>query len=365
MAVPEVTILRVGSMATHISNQFQLFKPEGLSYFEGVRFNDDQNQFFEERVRDLRDAFVLALDNGKYWDFVKAYVDSTLKMLARSRDKRLYIIFNDALWRLIVYLYHLRARSRSNFCETDSVFRFELDRAMLADARSQVDQLEAEGGKIRDYDLSRAPQLKLWVSEKLQPMIEEHIGYSVVSPGGELRYANSEIHMNEWKEIRLHRYSNFHYDQAFAAYPMAIYLDDVDETSGPFSYVDGSDKLQNDYVTRALHSALTFGCGVGGMTDDDFRVIGSLPSVFRGGDLVGAYAGMEVFQQSKIVEVTGPIGSGVLFNGFHLVHSGGKPLCGKRKSLFIYFRYPMHKIWQMFGRGAAQYWKYRTRNVLS
>lgn len=352
-------------MNTPVCNPFQLFKPEGLPYFQGISFNDDHNEFFLDSVREMREAFTLAVENGKYWEFVKAYADLTAKMLSVRQDKTtLYALFDDALWRLVVYIFHLRARSRAHFCEHGSVCEFELDKAMLADARAQVDHMEGHGEKTRHYDLNRAPGLKQWVTKSLQPIIEDYIGYRVVSPGGELRYANSQLHMQDWKEIRLHQYSNFHYDQFIVAYPMAIYLDDVGESSGPFSYVDGSDKLPLDYVSRALHSALTFRCNIGGMSDDDFSVIGALPSVFRGGDLVGAYAGLEAFERSRIVAVKGSIGSGVLFNGFHLVHSGGKPLSGKRKSMFVYFKYPMHKVWQMYGRGAARYWKYRTRNIL-
>ncbi|HRK57023.1 MAG TPA: hypothetical protein PLQ67_05815, partial [Burkholderiaceae bacterium] len=122
------------------SNPFQLFKPHGLHYFQGVIFNDDDNDLFFNAVAQMREAFSAALDSGKSQEFVKAFTHLTTHMLAASREKTtLYRLFEDALWRLLVYLFHLRARSRAHFCEQASVYRFELDPALLADPRAQID----------------------------------------------------------------------------------------------------------------------------------------------------------------------------------------------------------------------------------
>lgn len=346
-------------------NPFQTFPIESFAYCKDVAFDNDENEAFEDDVRDLEREFEQTVQDGNYKRFIGRYTSLSVEMLKRTKSASiLKPVLEDALVRLIVFLNYRRMRSRAHFAETDSVHVFNFDTKVLTHARAQTDKMEQLGIKNMEYDLSQSPEIKSWVRKTLQPMIEEYVGFKIVSPGAETRFADSKMHAEGWEDAyRHHDYGNYHLDQSCYAFPLIIYLDDVSEKDGPFTYVDRSDKYPQNYILRALHQALTFRSKIGGLNDSDFKLLGKLPSVFRGGDLVGAFTGPSPFERSKIVNFTGPAGKAVLFQGFHLVHSGGHPTGGRRRSLFVNFRYPRFKAVETAGKAAAMYWRHRARNV--
>ena len=344
---------------------FQLSQIEYFPYCQGINFYNDENATFEDYVRDLEPAFHQAVADGGYLSFAKKYTEISTQMLNRKCNVSIMRpLLDNALTRLFIYINFLRLRSRPNLFESSSVQTFNIDTAMLAEAKNQTDKMEQQGIKNLEYDLNRSQQLKRWVREKLQPIIEEYVGFKVVSPSAELRFSDSKLHGDTWSNAyRHHKYGNYHLDQSCYALPFIIYLDDVAESDGPFTYVNNSDKLSQNYILRAFHQTLTFHNGLGGQSDEDFTKMGNLPSVFRGGDLVGTFAGPKPFETNQVVNLTGPAGTAALFGGFHLVHSGGHPISGARKSLFVNFRYPRFKVSEMFGKAASLRWRYQTRSI--
>jgi hypothetical protein len=136
-------------------------------------------------------------------------------------------------------------------------------------------------------------------------------------------------------------------------------LDEVGEDDGPFSYVDSSDKLSQDYVLRAMHMA------VHNFTlDEDGRVnknlISELPEVLRHGERVGYFTGANPFLKMGVQRVLGSCGSAVLFDGFHLVHDGGFPkMGGSRRALFVNFRFPKQRFFRYVADLSEKWMKFR------
>jgi hypothetical protein len=125
--------------------------------------------------------------------------------------------------------------------------------------------------------------------------------------------------------------------------------------------VDGSDKLPQNYVLRALHQAVGHHCKINPIKPAERALIGRLPGPLRGGDLVGAFTGPAPFEASNVRLATGQAGQVSLFEGFRLTHAGGHPKTKSRKALFVAFRYPTKRIDDVFGWMAGQYGHHKIR----
>jgi hypothetical protein len=278
----------------------------------------------------------------------------------RHNDPLMRKLLENALFRLVHYYLFVRRRTRPYLAEKGSAHTWQLDPKIIAKAQAAAAQQERDNETARDYDLDRDPELKKWVMENVHPIVQSYVGSPVIRPWAHIRYADADRHGNDWAHIyRAHPFAYYHLDEMLYSIPLIIYLTDVEENTGAFSYVEGSDKIEQNWVVRSFYQAVCHGQQIQTHKESDLITIGSLPSVFRGGDLVGAFTGPEPFANSHVVRVTGPAGTALISDGFQLVHAGGHPKAGARKALFVAFRYPQKRIGDFAGRAAAAYYRFR------
>ena len=348
------------------THQFQVYDFEHLADWQGVEFWNADNAYFEERTRELDIAFQGAVESGELLRFVRTYTDISIEMLQRAKSLPLLVpLLQNALVRLINYYHFLRLRTRPFLCEHESVSSWQLEESLIAKARDVAAEMESHNVEVQDYDLGTDPAMKKWLTTNIQPILRNYVGSPVIWPWAHIRYADAARHGNEWEYIyRQHRYAYFHFDEVCYSLPFIIYLSDVSEASGPFSYVDQTDKMPQNLLLRSYHQALWHGCKITCHKESDRRTLASLPRVFRGGDLIGSIAGPQPFASHKIVPCTGPAGTAVLFEGFQLLHAGGHPASGSRKALFVAFRFPRNKLAQLVARTCGAIWRNRATRAL-
>lgn len=346
---------------------FQRFDLERDPSFVGISFRNDDNAFYEDRATHLRSAFDEAVRRGKLFGFVKEYTDLAREMAARASERTLITkMLNNALVRLVTYYFFLRLRTREHFNPSASVYSWVLERRLLIKARAAADAMQRDNIETCDYDLRSDRPLHAWLMENVRPIIQDYVGFHVDWPHAHIRYADAKRHGQGWTyHYRQHPYGYFHFDEICYSLPIIVYLDDVDAECGPFSYVEGSDKMQQNFILRALHQALWHHCGIHYHELAHKQAVAQLPAIFRGGDLLGAYAGPRPFEAQRIVQVVGPAGQTTLFEGFMLVHAGGHPKAGARKALFFAFRFPRKKVADLAARAAGFVARYRLRRALA
>ncbi len=355
--------MAVTDLTTH---PFQIYDFKHNTDWQGIEFWNADNAYFEERTRALDVAFRGAVERGELFRFISIYTYASLEMLHRAKNHSLLLpLLEDALVRLVGYYHFLQSRTRPYLCERESVYSWQIEGPLLAKARNMAVQMERDNVAVQDYDLGTDPALKKWLVKNVQPILRNYVGSTVVWPWAHIRYADAEKHGHGWTHIyRQHRYAYFHLDEVCYSLPLIIYLNDVSEASGPFSYVDRTDKMPQNLVLRAYHQAVCHGCKIMPHAEADRRTLASLPSVFRGGDLVGSFVGPQPFASHKIVPFTGPAGTAVLFEGFQLLHAGGHPTCGSRKALFVAFRFPRKKLGDLIARTCGIVWRSRATRAL-
>ena len=119
--------------------------------------------------------------------------------------------------------------------------------------------------------------------------------------------------------------------------------------------------MRQNPILRVFHQALYFHCKICCHEEKDLRAIARLPSVFRGGDLIGHYVDSASFESHRIVPVVGRVGTTVLFEGHQLLHAGGHPKKGIRKAFFVAFRFPRKKIADLIAQSVEKFWRWQNR----
>ena len=317
------------------------------------------NEIYEDEVIKLNGKFERLVQDGNYFRFISNYIDSSKLMLKLSPGREtIYPILQYSLAQLLSTAASLRNFTRDHFSTDGSIFKFSIDTGTLEHARQQVDDMESRSITNEKYDLKSIPEFRNFAKREIQPVIDEFTGYRSVGPKGELRFHDSEKHSHRWSDVyRHHDFANYHFDRSIVAFPFIVYLDDVGSENGPFTYIDNTDKFKQNYILRAFHSVTTHILCIRGSSDEDLKALAKLPSVFFGGDLVGTFTGPSPFEDSYIKSITGPAGTALMFHGFNLVHSGGNPVNGTRKALFLNFRYPRAKIHRALSESVARlYW---------
>ncbi|MEE3330740.1 MAG: hypothetical protein VX246_07710, partial [Myxococcota bacterium] len=235
-------------------------------------------------------------------------------------------------------------KTRSSFETETSICSWDLDPELVRQAAEAAAVQERDAVARRDYDLASDPDLRAWLMANVRPVIEEYVGCRAIEPWGVIRYANASGEGEPWPSYEAkHAYEEFHFDELCYMQRIILYLNDVDEGCGPFLYVDGSDRMEQNLVVRTFHQAVD-ACGFDFYTEAGRRSLARLPGLFRGSDIVGRHTGPGPFESSRLVQATGPAGRLILFDGFQLVHAGGFPATATRKALFIAFRFPRKKV---------------------
>jgi hypothetical protein len=353
-------------MSLYGLHPFQNFELEGLPAWRHLAFNNEYVTSDEEAVNEIEAAFQHALRTRNLSRFVSIYIEQSRGILAHNeRNPLVYEILCEALARLVFYYLFLTRRGRSSLAgEHSSVCTWVLHEELLRYARSLADELEQTGKRTSDYyPLTVDKPLSDWVREHVRPLIESYVGSSAVAPHAHLRVVTTELYGHTWDHRYAdHPFGDFHWDELCYSIPLIIYLDDVQMTDGPYSYVEGSDKLPQNLTVRAFTQAITCRLLPSERIDDLHReAIAALPRIFRGGERVGSHLDRRVFESADVRSRTGAAGTAILAHGFSLVHSGGHPSAGRRRALFVAHRYPRKKVLDCAARAAKIWFRSRVR----
>jgi hypothetical protein len=125
--------------------------------------------------------------------------------------------------------------------------------------------------------------------------------------------------------------SDFHNDE-YKGISTIVYLGDVTDENGAFSYIEGSHEVKRSLILSAIHQCVEFD-----MLVTTPEALASFPLEFRGSMGIGNFLEDDkvrtVLEFSRVVE--GPVGTFVTFNGQYVLHRGGKPLSGTRTAAFL------------------------------
>jgi hypothetical protein len=155
-----------------------------------------------------------------------------------------------------------------------------------------------------------------------------------------VRYANQDIALptamesDDPHDVNERLLSPMHLDQK-KGITTIVYLTDVSETSGCFSYLDGSHLIPQSPILRALQEVICFDLGLRHRVD---VLKGGLPACFCGSSFTvwePMPAEKRQIARQYLTKHTGPAGTSITFVGNMLVHSGGFPIQGERVALFI------------------------------
>jgi hypothetical protein len=147
----------------------------------------------------------------------------------------------------------------------------------------------------------------------------------------EVRYINASNARRVREATRHGAFSDFHLDER-GDFTSIVYLGATGRENGCFSYIDGTSVLPKSHLLAALHEVVAFD-----MQLDTPEQVAHLPLELRGGNALGNYLDDEKCQRlaAARVDVIGGAGDGIIFNGRHTLHRGGKPTAGERTALVI------------------------------
>jgi hypothetical protein len=167
-------------------------------------------------------------------------------------------------------------------------------------------------------------------------LIEENAAIYKKSYGRDLLRTNTTVRfaMPDERQADILNYgslSDYHNDE-YKGVSTIIYLCDVTEANGAFSYIEGSHDVPRSLVLSAIHQCVEFD-----MLITTPESLAGLPLEFRGSMGIGNFldddkvATLSRFRRT----VEGPTGTFVTFNGQYVLHRGGKPLSGTRTAAFL------------------------------
>ncbi len=344
-----------------VINPFQQFDLARDPYWTDVTFDPRNDSLFDGVIENLSVEFERAVAQRNLFRFVRVYADTSRRLLAKAQGvESLRFILIKALGRLVGTHDFLCRHTRSTLNENRPSLRgWTIDPEMVKTAREQAARMARNGVYLEDVDLSAMPEFKKWLMETVKPVISEYVGSPAILPWAQIRQADASIHGGDWQSYySQHPYGYFHYDEYAYSLPTIVYLEDVDEECGPFSYVEGGDKLPQNHVLRAFHQAVGHDLKNNPVEPEARKFIGMLPAAIRGGDLLGALAGPLPFTDREVIQATGKAGQVSLFEGFVLPHAGGHPKTKSRRAMFIAFRYPTKKYADIKASLAQKYMEF-------
>lgn len=156
-------------------------------------------------------------------------------------------------------------------------------------------------------------------------------GRDVLHSDFEVRYINSANAQRVREMTGYGALSDFHLDES-ADFKCIVYLTPANREAGCFSYIEGVGAVRKSHVLRALQGVVRFD-----MSLNTPGQVAHLPLELRGGSELGNYLDEEKHSllTAATVDVIGNAGDGIMFDGFHTLHRGGKPTNGARTALVI------------------------------
>src|SRR6266516_360849 len=164
-----------------------------------------------------------------------------------------------------------------------------------------------------------------------QSVYKNYYGNDLVFSRFQIRYMNSTNAQRVSEITKYGAFSDFHLDQ-FTDFTCIIYLCTVGRHNGCFSYIDGTSRIKKSHLLRALHQVVTFDMGLP-LPEQTAHLALEL----RGGMGYGNFLDEEKVERLRNAQVdfVGDLGDGIIFNGFDMLHRGGKPTSGERTAAFI------------------------------
>lgn len=125
--------------------------------------------------------------------------------------------------------------------------------------------------------------------------------------------------------------SDYHNDE-MKGVTTVVYLSDVKDSNGAFSFIPGSHLIPRSLILTAIHQVVDFDMGL--RTTEQLTAV---PLEFRGSACIGNFLDEEkvdvLYNAREVLE--GDVGTFVTFNGQYVLHRGGKPTVGTRTAAFI------------------------------
>jgi hypothetical protein len=345
----------------HSLHPYQEFDLEKLPSWRHCSFTNDNTRPDENAVNDIETEFQAALIARRLRHFSTVYFRRAREILGRSRwDPLVYDILAEAFSRLVAFYLFLIRRQRTSLAVGGSSVMWRIPPSLLGYARGLADEMEKNRKRVSSYyPLSNDKPLAAWVRENVRPVIESYVGSSAITPHAHIRVVSTDSYSRTWEYMyRDHPYGYYHWDELCYSIPLIVYLDDVTVWDGPYSYVEGSDKVPQNLTIRAFTQAISCKLLVTDNIDDSHkRKIAALPRIFRGGEMVGSHVDPALFSEQVVRRVTGIAGTATLSDGFSLVHGGGHPSAGRRRALFIAHRYPRKRLLDVGVAISRKWWR--------
>jgi len=178
------------------------------------------------------------------------------------------------------------------------------------------------------YPLARADLFEPVLAQTKQ-LYRQQYGYDVLSVNKTVRFAipdERRVDVEDFGPL-----SDYHNDE-YKGITTIVYMTQVKDENGAFSYIRGSELVRRSLVLSAIHQCVEFDLGL--RTPEQ---LAPLPLEFRGSLALGNFLDHEkvpiVLGYREVVE--GAVGTFVTFSGQYLVHRGGKPVTGHRTAAFF------------------------------
>jgi hypothetical protein len=183
-------------------------------------------------------------------------------------------------------------------------------------------------GTRASYPLKRA-EMFASLSDRTASTYARAYGTDLIKVNKLIRYAVPDERQADVTDYGV--LSDYHNDE-YKGITTIVYLCDVTEENGAFSFIRDSERIRRSLVLTAIHQAVHFD-----MQRSTAEQLAPLPLEFRGstgiGNLLEPDKAAMLHEHCEIV--AGEPGTFVTFNGQYLLHRGGKPVSGSRLAAFF------------------------------
>jgi len=222
------------------------------------------------------------------------------------------------------------------FCFLRRLHRLRLFRSEFGCIRGKVtigeDALQANQyrgtGTRASYSLSRAASFARQIKDTANVYTAQY-GVDLLRVNSSVRFARPDERRTDIEAYG--QLSDYHNDE-YKGISTIVYLSEVRDDNGAFSYIAGSHLIPRSLVLTAIHQCVEF----------DMRLttpeqLAAVPLEFRGSLAMGNFLDSEKVEVvSRFCEVLeGGVGTFVTFNGQYVIHRGGKPRSGSRTAAFF------------------------------
>lgn len=230
----------------------------------------------------------------------------------------------DAYLRRLTYNYRY-LRSYEPFVRTYNV---------PADLKNQF--IAADKKQALHNNVALPPALNE-LMQRTRSQTRELYGIDVLRSEVSVRYANdrlaSPFRCDEENDVDARLLSAVHFDEK-KGLTSIVYLSDVDERSGCFSYLEDSHLLRQSLTIRTFHETIANDLRIA--TAEEAKQHGIPESLFGTLDYgQNLPAAKREVAKKYLFKHTGPAGTSISFTGNTLLHGGGWPINGERVAMFL------------------------------